>query len=311
MLILDAAQVAARLPANRLLPTLEAMFRDGCEAPVRHHHTVPVPDAPDATLLLMPAWRSGGYLGIKLVTIFPGNSARGLPSVSAGYLLMDARNGATLAMIDGGELTAKRTAATSALAARFLARADAKSLTVLGTGRIARELARCHCASRPEIRQIRIWGRDPDRAEQAAALLRNEGLPATAAAALDEAVAAGDIVSSATLAREPLIRGAWLKGGAHVDLVGGYTPQMREADDDAVRRSSVFADTREGALHEAGDLVAPVASGLLDPGRVVDLHALCRGEHPGRRRPDEITLFKSVGAAVEDLAAAILVYESR
>ncbi|MBS0374206.1 MAG: ornithine cyclodeaminase family protein [Proteobacteria bacterium] len=311
MLILDATQVAARLPADRLVPALEAMFRDGCEAPVRHHHTVPVPGAPDATLLLMPAWRSGGYLGIKLVTIFPGNSARGLPSVSAGYLLMDGQSGATLAMIDGGELTAKRTAATSALAARYLARADARSLTVLGTGRIARELARSHCAIRPSIREVRLWGRDHGRAEQAAAFLRDEGLPVVAAGALDAAVAAGDIVSSATLAREPLIRGAWLRAGTHLDLVGGYTPQMREADDEAVRRASVFADTRDGALHEAGDLVAPVTSGLLDPARVVDLHGLCRGEHPGRRYPDEITLFKSVGAAVEDLAAAILVYESR
>jgi len=310
MRIIDAAAVAAHLSPSRLVPALERMFRDGCTAPARHHHTVPVPGSADALLLLMPAWRAGEYLGIKLVTVFPGNSARGRPAVSAGYLLMDGQSGAVLAMIDGGELTAKRTAATSALAARFLARADARTLTVVGTGRIARELARCHAATRPALERVLVWGRSAEHAAAAAAALARDGVPATRAVDLESAVRAADIVSSATLATEPLIRGDWVRPGTHVDLVGGYTPAMREADDALIRKARAFADTCAGALQEAGDLVAPIAHGVLDAGAVADLQALCRHQRPGRQSDAEVTVFKSVGAALEDLAAAILVYES-
>jgi alanine dehydrogenase len=310
MKIIDAATVAACLTPDRLLPALERMFRDGCTAPVRHHHSVAVPGAPDGVLLLMPAWRCGEYLGIKLVTVFPGNSARGLPAVSAGYLLMDGSSGAVLAMLDGNELTAKRTAATSALAARFLARPDARTLVVLGTGRVSGELARCHAATRPSLERVLVWGRSSARAATLAGALSREGLAACAAPELEAAVRSADIVTTATLAVEPLIRGDWVRPGTHVDLVGGYTPAMREADDVLIARASVFADTRDGALREAGDLVVPVARGVLDARAVVDLQALCRHEHPGRRSAAEVTVFKSVGAALEDLAAAILVYES-
>jgi len=310
MKIIDAAAVAARLQPARLLPALERMFRDGCTAPTRHHHTVEVPGEPDAVLLLMPAWRAGAYLGIKLVTVFPGNSGRGLPAVSAGYLLMDGHSGAVLAMIDGGELTAKRTAATSALAARFLARSDARTLLVLGTGRIARELARCHVAARPSLERVLVWGRSGPHAATAAAELARDGIAAAPAADLEAAIRTADIVASATLATEPLVRGDWVRPGTHVDLVGGYTPAMREADDALIRKARVFADTRAGALKEAGDLVAPIAHGVLDADSVVDLHGLCRHEHAGRQSDAEVTVFKSVGAALEDLAAAILVYES-
>jgi alanine dehydrogenase len=310
MRIIDAPTVAARLVPSRLLAALERMFRDGCTAPVRHHHAVEVPGEADATLLLMPAWRAGEYLGVKLVTIFPGNSDRGLPAVSAGYLLMDGRSGAVLALIDGGELTAKRTAATSALAARFLARSDARTLVVLGTGRIAGELARCHVAVRPTLERVLVWGRSPAHAATLAAELVRDGVAAAPAADLAAAVAAADILSSATLATEPLIRGDWVRPGTHVDLVGGYTPAMREADDALIGKARVFVDTRGGALTEAGDLVVPVARGVLDADAVVELRGLCRGEHAGRRLPAEVTVFKSVGAALEDLAAAILVYES-
>jgi alanine dehydrogenase len=310
MRIIDGSAVAARLVPSRLLPALERMFRDGCTAPVRHHHTIEVPGAADGTLLLMPAWRAGEYIGIKLVTVFPGNSDRGLPAVSAGYLLMDGLSGAVLAMIDGGELTAKRTAATSALAARFLARSDSRTLVVLGTGRIARELARCHVAAHPGLERVLVWGRSHDHAAAAAAELARGGLAATPAGDLEAAVRAADIVASATLASEPLIRGDWVRPGTHVDLVGGYTPAMREADDALIRKARVYADTRDGALKEAGDLAAPIAQGVLDANSVVDLHGLCRHEDPGRRSAAEVTVFKSVGAALEDLAAAILVYES-
>ena len=310
MRIIDAEAVAASLTPEPLVNALERMFREGCTAPVRHHHTVGVPAAADATLLLMPAWREGEYLGTKIATIFPGNADRGLPSVSAGYLLMDGRSGAVLALIDGAELTAKRTAATSALAARYLARPDAQSLLLVGTGRIAGALARFHAALRPGLERLLVWGRSAAHADELARALAAEGLPAARADDLAAAVAASDVISSATLATEPLIRGDWVQPGTHVDLVGGYTPSMREADDALIQKARVFADTRDGALREAGDLVAPVARGILDAASVVDLHGLCGGGGRGRSSAREITVFKSVGAALEDLAAAILVYES-
>jgi len=330
MHIIDAATVVSHTEPKALVAALEQMFRDGCTAPVRHHHTVPVPGAPDGTLLLMPAWRAGAYLGIKVVTIFPGNSERRLPAVSAAYILVDADTGVMRAMIDGGELRARRTAATSALAARYLARADAKSLLVVGTGRIARQLAQFHVALRPGLKTVRVWGRSPAHAATLAATLAEDlagGLAAgtatgtatgTAAGAVDASVASNlsaaaaesDIICAATLATEPLISGRWIRPGTHVDLVGGYTPSMREADDALIEKARVFVDTRAGALHEAGDVTAPIASGVLQSEAVYELSELCRGTHPGRQREDEITVFKSVGAALEDLAAAMLVFKS-
>jgi len=308
--IIDAATVVTRLTPRALVSALERMFRDGCTAPARHHHTIPVPGLPDATLLLMPAWVDGRHLGIKLVTVFPGNSASTLPAVSAAYILMDATTGEVRAMIDGGELTARRTAATSALAARHLARADATSLLVVGTGRIARQLAQFHVALRPALTTVRIWGRSPPHAVALAQDLGAVGIRASVAPDLAAAASEADIISAATLATEPLISGCWVQPGTHVDLVGGYTPAMREGDDVLIEKARVFVDTRDGALQEAGDIVSPVMRGLLRPEAVFDLHDLCRGTHPGRERDEDITVFKSVGAALEDLAAAILVVES-
>jgi alanine dehydrogenase len=308
--IIDAATVVTRLQPEALVSALERMFREGCTTPVRHHHTLPVPGENDGTLLLMPAWRAGAYLGIKIVTVFPGNSRRHLPAVSAAYVLADANTGAVQAMIDGGELTARRTAATSALAARHLARADARTLLVVGTGRIARQLAQFHMALHPALETVQIWGRSAAHAAALADELRACGIGARVAASLPAAAAEADIISAATLAADPLIHGAWIRPGTHVDLVGGYTPGMREADDDLIAKARVFVDTRDGAMREAGDIVSPIASGALMKDAVYDLHDLCRGTQPGRRHAGEITVFKSVGAALEDLAAAILVFES-
>jgi alanine dehydrogenase len=307
--IIDAATVATRLQPEALVTALARMFRDGCTTPVRHHHTVPVPGAPDATLLLMPAWRAGAHLGIKIVTIFPGNSQRHLPAVSAAYILVNADTGGVQAMIDGGELTARRTAATSALAAQYLARRDAKSLLIVGTGRVARQLVQYHVALRPDLNVVRVWGRTPVHAASMADELRGRGIDARVASNLAVAAAESDIISAATLATEPLIHGAWIRPGTHVDLVGGYTPGMREADDALIEKARVFVDTREGAMHEAGDIASPIAAGVLQKDDVYDLHDLCRGVQPGRQRENEITVFKSVGAALEDLAAAILIVE--
>lgn len=304
----DAAAVRAATPWPDLVAALRDAFRQGCVLPPRHHHAFAVPGERDGTLLLMPAWRTGGTLGVKVVNIVPGNDARGLPAVSAVYLLFSARTGQPLALLDGAELTARRTAAASALAAGFLARADAARLLVVGTGRLAPELAAAHVSVRP-VREVAVWGRSGGKAEELAARLGRElGLEVRATADLEAAVRAADIVSTATTSLEPLVRGAWLKEGAHLDLVGGFTPAMREADDEAVRRARVWVDTLEGALAEAGDIVQPLRSGVLAREAVIgDLFGLCRGEVVGRENPAEITMFKSVGTALEDLAAATLV----
>ena len=311
MLTLGADEVRRALDWPSTIAALNAMFRSGCEMPVRHHHTIEVPGAAAATLLLMPAWTIGGYLGVKVVNVFPGNAATGLPAVTGLYLLFSATTGALLATLDGPELTARRTAAASALAARYLARDDAARLLVVGTGRLAANLAAAHAAVRP-ICKVTIWGRDPAKAAAIATALSAEGLNAAAGDDLAAAVRSADIVSCATLARAPLVMGAWLAPGTHLDLVGGFTPGMREADDEAVRRSNVFVDTRAGAMAEAGDIVAPIANGTLTPdGVCADLFELARGQHPGRKSREEITLFKSVGVALEDLAAAALTYRRR
>ncbi len=310
MQIIDAETVATRLKPEALVAALAQMFRDGCTTPVRHHHTIPVPGSPDATLLLMPAWRAGAYLGIKIVTIFPGNSRLGLPAVSAAYILLNADTGIVRAMIDGGELTARRTAATSALAAQYLARRDAKSLLIVGTGRVARQLAQYHVALRPHLTSVRVWGRSQAHAASMADELRGRGIDAAVVTSLPAAAADSDIISAATLATVPLILGRWIRPGTHVDLVGGYTRDMREADDVLIGKARVFVDTREGAMREAGDIVSPIANGVLRRDAVYDLHDLCGEHRPGRQREDEITVFKSVGAALEDLAAAILVFEA-
>lgn len=319
MRVIEAADIDRALDFAGLVETLRTAFRDGAVQPVRHHHTIERPDGTNPTLLLMPAWTDlmragtsdGGHIGVKIVTVSPDNNAIGKPAVMGLYLLLDAATGAPQALLDGPRLTQWRTACASALAATYLAREDASRLLIIGAGALSRFLAGAHSAVRP-IREIRIWNRTPANAETAAADLRRSGLNASVAPILDEALGWADIVSAATISSAPLVKGALLSPGTHVDLVGGFTPTMREADDETIRRARVFVDTRAGATKEAGDIVQPLASGVLTNDAIVaDLHELARGEKPGRGAPDEITLFKSVGAALEDLAAGIAVYDAR
>ena len=312
MLHFDARTTRQGLPYPALVQALRRLFGAGCEVPLRHTHSVASADGTAAgTVLIMPAWQPGGRLGIKTVNVFPGNQALGLPALHATYLLFDATTGVPLAQLDGSEITTRRTVAASALAASFLAREDAERLLVVGAGRLARELPFALRAVRPSLRRVQVWNH---RAGGAAALARDwcdQGLQAQAVTDLEAAVRVADIVSCATLSTAPLVRGAWLARGAHLDLIGGFTPSMRESDGDCLRRARVWVDTDE-ALAKAGDIVQAVAEGAFDPaltqGRLGDL---CRGRCGGRRSADEVTLFKSVGTALEDLAAAELVFDGR
>jgi alanine dehydrogenase len=307
---LDASAVDAALPYGRLVDRLRQGFREGAAAPVRHHHAVPRPGQDPAALLLMPAWREGDVTGVKLVHVASGNEARGLPSVQGVYVLFDGPTGTPLAVMDGAALTARRTAAASALAASYLVRPDSRVLVMVGAGAMAPHLVRAHAAVRP-IAEVRLWNRSRPRAEALAAELRADGLSATVAEDLETAVRDADVVSCATMSREPLVRGAWLRPGTHVDLVGAYTPEMRESDDEVMRRGQVFVDTFDGALAEAGDILLALESGALTRERILaDLHGLCTGRHPGRTDAAAITVFKSVGTALEDLVAARMVHET-
>lgn len=304
--MLNAQAVARSLPYDRLIAALEDAFRGEVEVPDRTQHRIRVPGHADGTLLLMPAWRVGGVLGIKIVTVFPGNVANDLPSVGASYLLLDASTGQTLGMLDGAELTARRTAAASALASKYLSRADASILLMVGTGKLAPHLIHAHATVRP-IERVLIWGRRPESARQIADSLANAPYSITPVPDLELAVKAADIISCATLATEPLIKGRWLREGQHLDLVGAFTPQMSEADIDALLVSDVYVDTHAGALAEAGEIVQALASGKLEQADIVgDLFELARGKCAPRRSSRTITLFKSVGSAIEDLAAAEL-----
>lgn len=310
MLQLDRDAVAAALDRRALIERLAAAFAEGCEAPLRASYAIGAPGAPATTLLTMPAWRPGAVAGVKLATVAAGNATLGLPAVHALYLLFDADTGRPRALIDGEELTLRRTGAASALAARHLAAPDASRLLMVGTGALAPHLIRSHACVRP-IRSVRIWGRRPERAAALAHRLAADAADGDVAFEacrdLAEAVAWADIVCCATLSRDPLLHGAWLRAGQHLDLVGAFRPDMREADDDCLRRARVYVDTRAGALAESGELVQAFASGALARCDVRgELAELVRGTVPGRGSASEITLFKSVGTALEDLAAAEL-----
>lgn len=309
MKFFDTQATRDALPFGGLIEAIRNMFIAGCEVPLRHNHSIGLPDGGTGTTLLMPAWRSDGYYGVKTVNIFPGNASLGLPGLHSTYLLYETRTGRPLAQIDGNEITSRRTAAASALAASFLARPDARTLLVVGTGRVAWLVAEAYRAVLP-IERVLVWGRQPAQAAAMAAHLNGLGLSAELAPDLESAVKQADIVSCATLATSPLIRGEWLREGTHLDLIGGFTPAMREADDACFSGASLFVDTEE-ALMKSGDLLGPMSRGVFGAGDVRgDLAGLCRGLSQGRTSPAARTVFKSVGTALEDLAAATLVYES-
>ncbi|GGY01476.1 ornithine cyclodeaminase [Litchfieldella qijiaojingensis] len=305
--MIGAEQVAAALSWTALVERLGRAFRDGVEAPPRHHHSMQRHDG-EATMLLMPAWEARGYIGVKMVNVFPQNAEHGLPAISGVYLLSEGEHGRPLACLEGSELTRRRTAAASALASRELSRDDAESLLVVGTGKLAPVLIEAHAAVRP-IKRVRVWGRNQAKAANLATVYADR-FDCAAVSDLEAATAESDIVSCATLSSEPLIRGDWLKPGTHLDLVGAFRPTMRETDAVCFERGEVFVDTYAGAKGEAGDILQAIDEGRFAFDKIrAELAELMRGDKPGRSGPEAITVFKSVGTSLEDLAAAIEVWE--
>ena len=309
MNIIDSANTRAALPFDRLIPAIKRLFIAGCEVPLRHTHTLTAANGDTSTVLLMPAWQSGGFMGIKTVTITPANAARGLPGLFSTYVLYDATTGEPLAQMDGNEITSRRTAAASALAASYLARSDARTLLVVGSGRVARLLPEAYRCVRP-IERVLVWNRTAAAATALAASLRADGFDAAAALDLAHAARKADIVTCATLATEPVVRGEWLSAHSHLDLIGSFTPQMREADDACFANALLVVDTPE-ALLKSGELLGPMSRGVFTANSVGGtLEALTRGVIYGRNATTGRSVFKSVGTALEDLAAATLVFES-
>ncbi|WBW73194.1 ornithine cyclodeaminase-like protein [Schizosaccharomyces osmophilus] len=309
------------LPWNALIDALRDIFTKAIECPPRLHY--PIESSVNeheahGTMLIMPCWSPGEYIGVKQVNVFPNNSKKNLPNLSSHYLLSDANTGIHLAQLDGGELTSRRTAAASALASKYLSRNDATSLLILGSGNVAKNLIYAHCSVRP-IKKITVWNH---RFENAIALVKSISgdfpsinLCAVNDEDLEHTVRACDIISCATLSTSPIVKGSWIQPGTHIDLVGGFTPKMHEVDSACVSKASVFVDTRAGALSEAGDLLTPIKEGAFSPDDVqADLFDLSNEHHKGRAQltnfQGAITLFKSVGDSREDLAAATLAYNT-
>ena len=308
--IIDNQLLEQYLPYSQLIDTLELAFQSDIQVPLRHHHTYKNPLAGvDSTLLLMPAWETGKYLGIKIVTVSPNNSHYNLPSIQGIYILFDAQTGSPLAQMDAKILTLRRTAAASALASRFLSRKHSKSMLMIGTGALAPHLIQAHVSVRP-IEQVFIWGRNFQKAQAVIQQLPSMDCSIEAVNKIETIISKVDIISCATLSTTALVFGKYLKAGQHLDLVGSYLPYAREADDEAIAKASIFVDTFEGATKESGDILIPLQKGIIDRNDIqADLFGLCQKKHRGRQNDKEITFFKSVGHALEDLAAAQLLVE--
>jgi ornithine cyclodeaminase/alanine dehydrogenase-like protein (mu-crystallin family) len=306
-ILIDAERLRALTPWPKLIDALQSAFREPCEVPERLHFDV----SGVGSLIIMPAWHQNGFLGVKLVQVFPGNSSIGKPTVHGLYMLASASNGEVLSLIDAQELTARRTAATSALASRFLSRESSQCLLVMGTGRLAFEVISAHATVRP-IDQVLIWGRNRERASSLSDRVNDTlTLHAQPIDSLDRAVLQADIISTVTTAIEPILSGRNLRPGTHVDLIGGYTPLMREADDDVMRSAKIYVDRVSSALREAGDIASPLERGIITKSAIRgDLFGLCTERAPKRSSEKDITVFKSVGLALEDLAAAALAWAS-
>jgi ornithine cyclodeaminase/alanine dehydrogenase-like protein (mu-crystallin family) len=308
----DADHIDRAMTFPLLVDVLDRAFAAQWTTPDRVHLTMS--QDPEKYLLLMPSWTGPAersYTGIKVATVHPQNSTlHGITSIHALYYLMDGQTGVPLATMDGTRMTLWRTAAASALASSYLSRPDSTELTMIGSGALAPFMIRAHMAVRP-ITRVNLWNHNIRSAHVLAEQLRAEGLPVESHPDLVSAVRRSDIVSAATLSSTPLIFGEWLKPGTHVDTVGAFTPTRRETDDDVVRMARIYCDTISGATHEGGDLAMPIADGVITRDDIVgDLHALCRKAVPGRRDDTEVTYFKSVGTALEDLAAAVAIWEA-
>lgn len=308
MRTIEAAEVHRVLEFPALVEALREAFGARAGTPRRMMFRLDEADESHDAFALLPAWNDE-VIGVKAFTYLPGNASRGRPILHAKILLFDRQTGEPLALIDGTSVTYWRTAAVAALAADYLARRDARRLLFCGTGNLAPYMILAHAAVRP-ITEVEIWGRSREKAERAARLVYDKRPELTYRVVDDLEAAAGraDIISCATASHDPVVRGDWVRSGTHTDFFGNHERTGRECDTDLVAQSRVFVDSRANVLNEAGEILIPLSEGRIDENAVIgELSELCSGEVAGRGSDDEITLFKSVGTALSDLAAARLV----
>jgi alanine dehydrogenase len=305
----EAESIADCLSYAELISSLKLALTQRHSLPERMHYEIGKHWGIDARLLLMLAWRDDFYLGFKIVTLYPDNVSRGLPNLAGIYGLFDGRTGKPLALLDGAELTAHRTAAASVLAAKCLVARPPENILVIGAGKLSSYYINAY-AEVMQPKRIWLWNRDVKKAVKVVESLRLTGTDLSVASDLEAAVGEADIISTVTSSAQPVLFGAWCKPGSHIDLVGGYRPDMREADDELIGRASIYVDTYQGVLKEAGDIFEPLERGIITQADIkADLSELVAGDISKRTGHKDLTVFKSVGAAFEDLAAAVLVYQ--
>ena len=308
MKIINRDQLLKELKFPEIIKALaEGFCQDFTVPPRPHFHYENHVDDTQSSLLFMPAWGMEGFMGLKIVTVTPGNHRRNLPTIQGSYLLLDMVTGDVIAQIDATTLTYLRTACTSAVASNFLSRENSSKLLMVGTGGLVPYLISAHASVRP-IEKVMIWGRNYEKAAELIKTLNKPAISIYPVRNLNAAIPEADIISTATLSKRPLIKGSCLVPGQHLDLVGSYRADMREADDQTIRKASIFIDTNCGMV-ESGDLKQPLDAGVIREENIKgDIFNLCRREVSGRRNQSQLTLFKSVGHASQDLIVAVLAY---
>lgn len=311
MMVIDGNDVHRHGDFNLLIDAILQMYSRGCAGMERITLTQPTAEGDLADCLIQPGWMAGEAFGVKIANVFYRNQQRGLPTVMGGYLLFDGNNGSPLAYIDGVAETFLKTAANSAAASKALSNPDAEVLLMIGAGQLAPYLIKAHATARP-IKTVLIKNRTRKTAEKLAASLALPGVTVEVVDEVAEAASRAHVISCATYASEPVLRGEWLSPGCHVDLVGGYRPDQREADDAVFRRAEgrCFVDTRATTVTVAGDVIEPLKSGAILNDRIVDLFEVMNGNRPGRTSVEQITAFKSGGGGHEDLAVALALFRA-
>jgi ornithine cyclodeaminase len=315
MLMLDADAILSCMPFPTLVDELAALHRE----PIGLVDEM-LMESKDAAgnvshFFIRGGWQPEKAVGAKVITIFPrNNEAREWPSIQAVYILFEGVNGSPIACLDGTALTWIKTAADSALGSKLLSRDNIESMLMIGAGRMALHLVRAHCQVRPSLQRVHIWNRTMSKAEALSAELASlfPDIHFSPTSDIEAGAREADLICSAIASKEPILQGQWLKPGVHVDLIGAYTPDMREADDECLRRGSLFVDARATTVHHIGELMLPLASGVISEDDVLaDLSDLCQQGHPGRGSDDEITIFKNGGGGHLDLMCARLLHKHR